>query len=228
MGKARTLAQTVSAGGPLADGVPSDVLEFTASGTFTKPAWAQFVMVELWGGGGSGGSGRRGAAGTNRLAGTGGGGGAFNRAVFKASDLAATVSVTVGQGGAGGASVTANSTNGNSGTAGGNSSFGGLVTAFGGGGGSYGYSGLASMVAAAAVAVLLPMAAMAREALAVAAVALRSMAPHPAKAGTAALAWFASTSGNGQKEMSKEVVNAGKNKGDQNAYPRFEGVGGRG
>lgn len=56
------------------------------------------------------------------------------------------------------------------------------------------------MAAAAAVVVHLPTAVTAREPLAVVEAGRRSMAPTPAKAVTAALAWSASTSGNAKKK----------------------------
>lgn len=112
--------------------------EYSSSGTWTKPAGATFVMVELWGGGGGGGSGRRRAVGTARLGGTGGGGGAYKYFLFKASDLGATENVTIGAGGTGGAAVTVNDTNGNDGAAGGNTTFGSHLTAYGGSAGTGG------------------------------------------------------------------------------------------
>lgn len=112
--------------------------EFTASGTWTKPSGATFVMVEAWGGGGGGGSGRRGAAASARHGGDGGGGGAYVQRLFRASDLGATETVTIAAGGAGGAAQTVNSTNGINGTAGGNTTFGSWLTAYGGAGGYQG------------------------------------------------------------------------------------------
>lgn len=98
---------------------------FTASGTWTKPAGLDpdaVVSVEMWGGGGSG---RRSGSGTFG----GGGGGSYLRASFRAGDLPASVAVVVGSGGA---AVVGSNGNGN---AGGASSFGALMTAFGGQGG---------------------------------------------------------------------------------------------
>lgn len=57
---------------------------FTANGTWTKRTGAVLVLIQVWGGGGGGG-----------LA-TGGGGGGYAEALVRASDLAATQSVTVG------------------------------------------------------------------------------------------------------------------------------------
>jgi hypothetical protein len=114
---------------------------FTSSGTWTKPAGAQFVMVELWGAGGGGGSGARWASGFDPRGGGGGGGGAYGFRVFQAADLGATESVTIGAGGTGGAAVTVNDTGGNFGTVGGNTTFGALLTMYGGSPGGAGTAG---------------------------------------------------------------------------------------
>jgi hypothetical protein len=100
--------------------------EFSSSGTWTKPSGANFVLVETWG---AGGGGARPTAGASNPGGAGGGGGAYNFRLFKASDLASSVTVTVGTGGTGG------SVNGGVGATGGTTSFGSLLSSFGGGGG---------------------------------------------------------------------------------------------
>ena len=84
---------------------------FTASGTWTKPTDlpdATPVTIQLWAGGGGGSS-------TG-----GGGGGGFATRIIRAEDLGATVTVTIGAGGAANA-------------VGGNSTFGAALTAYGGG-----------------------------------------------------------------------------------------------
>jgi len=101
---------------------------FTVSGTWTKPTGYDpdtVVVVELWGGGGGGGRGGSGSTGF------GGGGGGYAARRFRIADLPSSVSVTIGAGGAGAATVATN------GTAGGNTTFGSLMTAFRGGAGSF-------------------------------------------------------------------------------------------
>jgi hypothetical protein len=83
--------------------------------TWTKPS-GDYVLVEIWGAGGSGGK--------DTYAG-GGGGGGYTSFIVPASILPSTVSVTVG---AGGASVSSSGP----GNAGGSSSFGSFATATGG------------------------------------------------------------------------------------------------
>jgi hypothetical protein len=116
----------------------TDVQTFTASGTWTKPAGAQFVHVYLVGAGGGGGSGRRGAAATVRCGGGGGAGGAYTDAGFPAAALPSTVAVTVGTTVTGGAAIGVDSTDGATGVAGGQSQFGSLARANGGSAGAGG------------------------------------------------------------------------------------------
>lgn len=114
-------------------GVAPDVQVFTAGGAWTKPAGISTVVVGGVGVGGPGGSGRRGAAASVRCGGGGGGAGAWVERRFRASDLSATESVTIGAAGTVGAAVTANDTDGNPGVIGGNSFFG-TKARFGAGG----------------------------------------------------------------------------------------------
>lgn len=106
-----------------------DTYTTAGSHTWTKPAGAKAVFVELIGAGGGGGGGGQG--GTNGYAGSGGGGGAYICKHIDAADLGATETVEVGAGGAGGAG----GTTGGNGSGGGYSSFAGIMWAYGGGGG---------------------------------------------------------------------------------------------
>jgi hypothetical protein len=94
--------------------------QFDESGTWTKPDWLAddaLVFTRLWAGGGGGSSASNGC---------GGGGGAYTEGWFRAGALASSITVTIGAGGAVGAT----------GGTGGNTSFGALLTAYGGAGGS--------------------------------------------------------------------------------------------
>jgi hypothetical protein len=100
----------------------TDVQTFNANGTWTKPATGSMARIQVWGGGGGGP--RRTTSAT-----AGGGGGAYKEIILPLSDLTSTVSVTIAAGGAGRIGSAGNGGNG------GNTTFGSLITAFGGGGG---------------------------------------------------------------------------------------------
>lgn len=100
---------------------------FAASGTWLKPTGASAVRVQVLSGGNGGGSGRRGATSSTRTGGAGGAGGVYIEQWFNAGFLPSGVAVTVGTGGAGGASIGADNTNGNPGATGGQSSFGTIL-----------------------------------------------------------------------------------------------------
>lgn len=99
----------------------------TANGPYTPTSGMKYCVVEVLGGGGGGG----GAASTNasqQSSGSGGGAGEFAKGVFSASTIGVSQNIIIGVGGAG-----------NSGTAGSNggaTSFGVILSAFGGIGGS--------------------------------------------------------------------------------------------
>jgi hypothetical protein len=69
--------------------------QFNSDGTWTKPAGAKRVFVEVQGGGGAGG-GVGATAGSQAAEGGGGGGGGFGAKWFDAGDLGATEDITVG------------------------------------------------------------------------------------------------------------------------------------
>lgn len=84
--------------------MPSTVVEvFSTPGTFTwtKPAGAKQVAVELVSGGNGGGAGGKGTSGTAIYGGSGGGAGGYSRTLISASELEATCSVVVGTAGSG-------------------------------------------------------------------------------------------------------------------------------
>lgn len=105
------------------------MLTFTAAGTtaFTKASFPGLTRIRVRVVGGGGGAGGCADAGSAASVSTGGGGGGYSESVISASSLGASETITVGAGGAGGIG-------GNPGSPGLASSFGGFVSANGGGG----------------------------------------------------------------------------------------------
>lgn len=125
----------------------TNIQTFNNPGTWTKPATAAssaIVRIQVWGGGGGG------AYWSANASGCGGGGGAYNERWMTLSDLASSVTVTVGAGGTG----VPNSSGGAN--PGGDSSFGSHVIAYGGGGGrwdQYQFGGAGGLLSAGALGV---------------------------------------------------------------------------
>lgn len=140
--KGKTLTATVNSKGQLtalsevSGIVQRTQFDFTtrdAIQTWSKPAAGSTVRMQLWGAGGGGGR-----NGSGQGAG-GGGGGSYREVWFGIDELASSVSVVIGEGGAG---ATVNNTSGVSGQASTFTSGSLIITAYpGGGGGGAGTTG---------------------------------------------------------------------------------------
>jgi hypothetical protein len=107
--------------------------QFTASGTWTKNTNTQTVEILIIGAGSGGGSGSRGSANSGASVSMGGGGGACSGSLYMkmpALFFPASLAVTVGAGGSGGAAVAVDNTAGNDGSLGGSSSVGSLIKTY--------------------------------------------------------------------------------------------------
>jgi len=101
----------------------TDIVTFTADGTWTKDTGLVRTRVQVWGSGGSG-AGHYESSSTGYAG--GGGGGEYKEIWFEAADLGATETVTIGVGGASVKRAVAGFVDGNTGTA---TTFGSLISA---------------------------------------------------------------------------------------------------
>jgi len=114
----------------------------TTTNTFSPQTWSKTIQVEACGSGGGGGGGARVAA--SGSGGGGGGAGSCARASFSVADVSFPITCTVGAAGTAGTAASSDSNPGGNGGAGGNTTFGALLTGFGGGLGAGGQSAAAS------------------------------------------------------------------------------------
>jgi hypothetical protein len=135
----------LSAGTLTSTSTDVQIFATTGSTTWTKPANAKSVNIQLFGAGGGGGGGFKNVTGANRIGGGGGGGGGYLNTTVPASLLSSSpINITIGAGGAGGAGSTTNGVQGVAGVQGGSTIFGtggsGAITyiALGGTGGAGG------------------------------------------------------------------------------------------
>lgn len=114
--KIREVIGEVGSGGnePIAE----YLFDTAGAGTWEKPNFGSTVEIWICGGGKGGGSGRKGAAGSIRAGGNNGtpATSVRIRTPISMADLPSQISFLIGAGGAGGAPVTANDTNGNAGS----------------------------------------------------------------------------------------------------------------
>ena len=114
-------------------GVTMKVAEFTSSGTFTAPSNCTAVEVFAVGGGGGGGGVISSGSDTTATAGGGGGGGGVIKRIVPVT-AGSSYTVTIGSGGAG--SVASGTSSLSTAANGGSTTFGSLITAYGGTGGA--------------------------------------------------------------------------------------------
>lgn len=115
-----------------------NIIVFSTSGTYTPSPGMQFCIVEVLGGGGGAGGSAAGTA-TTEAFGAGGASGEYASGYFTASTIGSSQTITIGTAGSGGVGSAA-------GTGGGNTSFGSLITCFGGTGGAGGTSSTNGLV----------------------------------------------------------------------------------
>ena len=121
-----------------------NIIAFTSSGTYTPTPGLVYADVYAYAPGGAGGGGALVTSLTTASDGAGGGAGGAWKGTYSAAAIGASVPVTVGVPGIGGAAATTSTTNGVNGGGGSATSFGSLLVVYGGMGGVGGQAGIAS------------------------------------------------------------------------------------